>query len=692
MPRPATRQLCGAMRALLIAGAGALLIACGGSVPSDASGPTQRAAVRMSAPSWPDPVHRPKRTLRAPAGQEGTLWQFDTSDRSAVQLFYRTLYASSNGIAIDWSGDIARCDAGATSAAHLDGVERRINWMRAMAGVPAQVTLDRFYNQQAQQAALVMAANGQLSHAPPPNWSCWSAEGALAAGKSNLTQSAGAEAIDHYMGEGGANNAAVGHRRWLLYPQTRRMGSGDVSGPLNGRTVQANALWVFDDNLGGARPPVRSEFVAWPPAGHVPHTTVYPRWSFSYPDADFSQASVSMTEDGRALATLTEPLASGFGENTLVWFPGAYRDGMRWQRPGADRRYEVALSKVRIDGQLRDFRYAVTVFDADAPIPWGDAQSVRGSSTAQTGQRTTFTFQPVNGATGYQWRASALAALNLVEGAEQGTGAMLLDTSAGYDPVPAGIAASGSRAVHLAHAQPVDQSMALRATVVPQANSVLRFASRLGYATANQSALVELSADEGRSWSALYRQSGDGARGEAGFVGRELSLAAWSGRSVLLRMRYAFESGSYFPQTSAGTGWYIDDIQVTDASTLLAAGTPEPANALSAGIALPSAGSWLVQARPGAFGHWADWSAGIVVAATTAPTRAECLLNWAERSHPQLLAPPAASQTTPTFLYRAYAGAVYVGVSSIDAHVYLLHDGRLDDLGPLEPWLSHAGC
>ncbi len=675
--------------------AGGLLVACGGGdspVPDTASA-APRVGVRMSAPRWPDQATLPVRPLRAPAtGEADAGWQFDTSDRTAVQLFFRTLYASSEAIPIAWTGDIGRCDAGDTPTAHKDGMARRVNWMRAMAGVPAAITLDASYNLLAQKAALIMAANGQLSHTPPANWNCWSAEGAQAAGKSNLTQSAGPLAIDNYMEEFGANNAAVGHRRWLLYPQTRFMGSGDVSQAQNGRTVQANALWVFDDNMRAARPAVRSEFVAWPPAGHVPHTTVYPRWSFSYPDADFSQASVSMTEDGKTLATLAEPLTPGYGENTLVWFPGSYRDHMRWERPGTDKRYEVNLRNVRISGVLRDFRYVVTVFDAEAPPPWGGTNSVDGNTSAQVGQIASYRFQPVGGATGYQWRASALAPLNLFEGAEQGAGAMVLTTSGGYDPLAAGVAASGSRSVHLAHALAVDQSMALRTTVVPQATSTLRFASRLGYATSAQTALVEISADEGRSWATVFRQSGDGTRGETAFVSHQLPLAAWAGRSVLLRFRYAFEQGSYFTQASDGVGWYVDDIQVQGASTLVASGTPEPANGLALSLALPSSGSWLVQARPGAFGHWADWSSGLVVAATVPPNRTDCLLNWVERRYPELLTPPATSQVNAPYRYRAYAGEVYVGVSSDNSHIYYLHNGVLEDLGPQDPWMAPAGC
>ena len=49
----------------------------------------------------------------------------------------------------------------------------RLNYYRAMAGVPATVTFSDTYNAMDQQAALMMSANGQLSHSPPTTWTCY---------------------------------------------------------------------------------------------------------------------------------------------------------------------------------------------------------------------------------------------------------------------------------------------------------------------------------------------------------------------------------------------------------------------------------------------------------------------------------------------------------------------------------------
>ena len=76
----------------------------------------------------------------------------------------------------------------------------RINYFRAMAGLPGDVVFDTTWNAQCQEAALMMIAEGNLSHSPPTGWACYSADGATAAGKSNLALgNHGPGAIDAYI-------------------------------------------------------------------------------------------------------------------------------------------------------------------------------------------------------------------------------------------------------------------------------------------------------------------------------------------------------------------------------------------------------------------------------------------------------------------------------------------------------------
>lgn len=284
----------------------------------------------------------------------------DTADREASQAFYLDTYLSCEGIPADWTGNHATCNAGTTSEAFRAAILRRINYFRSMAGIPP-VDLDPTYTTKTQAAALMMSANHTLSHDPDPSWTCYTSDGDQAAGSSNLYLGVyGPAAITGYMYDPGDGNYAVGHRRWILYPQTQWMGSGDIP-PVSGYS-SANALWVFDlDHTWGARPETRQEYVAWPPAGYVPYQVVFPRWSFAYPQADFSQAAVSMTCAGQPLSLQVKTPVNGYGENTLVWEPQASFT----TPPAIDTSYQVTITNVLISGQPHNFAYTVTLFDPD---------------------------------------------------------------------------------------------------------------------------------------------------------------------------------------------------------------------------------------------------------------------------------------------------------------------------------------
>jgi hypothetical protein len=286
----------------------------------------------------------------------------DVSSRHSVLRFYRDAYLATQGTPLGWTGSQAACTPGTTSTAYRDAITSRINFFRAMAGVPGAIAFSDQANQLAQAAALMMSANRSLSHTPPSDWLCYSSAGAEGAGSANLHLSgAPADPITGYMRDAGAGNAALGHRRWLLYPQTQTMGTGDV--PAAGGYPGANALVVFDGFMWQSRPAVRDGFVAWPPPGFVPYPVVFARWSFSYPGADFSAAVVSMTLNGAAVPLAQHPPVTGYGENTLAWIPLDLHDGAAWPRPAADVTYVVTLTNVRLDGQPRDFTYNVTIFD-----------------------------------------------------------------------------------------------------------------------------------------------------------------------------------------------------------------------------------------------------------------------------------------------------------------------------------------
>lgn len=283
----------------------------------------------------------------------------DTNSRQQVVTYYLDDYLGSEGVNIGWTGDVRTCSPGGTSAAFKEAVLRRLNYFRAMAGVPALEGFSSDYNNKAQAAALMMSAEGSLSHSPGTDWACYTTAGREGAGSSNLYLGVyGPSAISGYMRDPGSGNSFVGHRRWILYPQSKNLGTGDV--PPSPGYSSANALWVFDRaNMWGPRPKTREPFVAWPPPGYIPYQVVYDKWSFAYASADFAGATVTMYKNGSPLSLTVNTVVNGFGENTLVWNPN---DNFN-SAPDFDVSYRVSINNVVINGTSQNFSYEVTVID-----------------------------------------------------------------------------------------------------------------------------------------------------------------------------------------------------------------------------------------------------------------------------------------------------------------------------------------
>ncbi|TVR50690.1 MAG: hypothetical protein EA425_09235 [Puniceicoccaceae bacterium] len=506
--------------------------------------------------------------------------EVDPSSLEETEAFHRAVYHRSFGAPLGWTGTYEHQLAGATAAAHREAVLRRINYFRAFAGVPATITLDASLDAKAQQAAFLMSLNEALSHHPPESWTGWSEAAAEGALNSNLALGTlGPDAIDGYIQDHGAANAGVGHRRWLLFPQTSTMGVGDVPG-IGTLFPPANATWVIPAHPSAPRPATREDFVAWPPPGHVPHTIVYPRWSFSHPDADFSAATVTMTRDGASIAAAKEAIESGAGEPTLVWVYDGLDPNQRRHhpRPSQPVHYTVAIEGVVIGGQSRAFNYSVTVFDPDDPAAAAPAVTLTGPAEPGIGLANAYSalvpsFLPL-----MQWRRFQSSAFNEVEGAEYGDAHLLLDLSGDYNVIVTGSGqvASGNAAFRLAHTQPRSQIIQLPQTFLAQPGASLSFRSRLAFATSSQIARVEASLDGGLSWRRLYEQAGSGA-GESVFHDRTVDLDAFAGRTFQLRFHYAFRTGgSYYSQTTPGVGWYLDDIALDQVREIAAVSTSAP--------------------------------------------------------------------------------------------------------------------
>lgn len=409
----------------------------------------------------------------------------------------------------------------------------------------------------------MMSRNNNLSHDPPATWSCYTADGAEAAGSSNLSLgNYGWNAVSGQVRDNGANNSAVGHRRWILYPQTQTMGTGDI--PPTASYSAANALWVFDDHYGTARPATREAYVAWPPPGHVPYQVVPARWSFSYASANFSTATVAMTRAGNPVPVAIQPVQNGYGENTLAWIAdGLDANVATWPNPGADVGYRVQIGNVLVGTTPTSFSYDVIVIDPAVGGAGEVFSAIDANINPRVGELRTFTFSAVPFAHSYEALWASLQDGEGVEGGENSLAEVIDGTGPAYDLLTSAVKASGSYSFHLAHPEPELQFFELDRTFIPSPASALHFQSRLGYATATQQALAQISVDDGQSWATLYEQPGTGSAGQSSFEEHTVPLGDYADTPIRIRFAYRFEGGSYYPCADAFCGFCVDDIVVT---------------------------------------------------------------------------------------------------------------------------------
>lgn len=285
----------------------------------------------------------------------------DTTDRAAVAAAYTDGYLPAAAVTAPApaSDAASSCAAGASSAPLQDATLTLVNYVRRMTGVPT-VSFSSTYSASAQQAALMMYANGALSANPPSTWRCWTDAGRDGAANSNLSDSSpGAAVVKQYMDESGAGHVGVVRRAQLQRPNVQFMGSGTVG--------SYNALWVRTTR-GVVDAP---EYTSWPSSGYFP-APLEPagRWSVTTWNADTNlrAATVRVTgPDGRALTVTPHPVDTN--AKSLVFEVGA----LPVPTAGRADTYTVTVSGIanKWGDTLDDYTYAVRLFDpaSDAPPP-----------------------------------------------------------------------------------------------------------------------------------------------------------------------------------------------------------------------------------------------------------------------------------------------------------------------------------
>jgi hypothetical protein len=503
-------------------------------------------------------------TFSTQANTQNGNFQVDIHSRENVRSFYNAVYNSSNNVAVDWTGDVRTCNAGDSSQTYKDATLRRINFFRAMAGVPAWITFSASANASAISAALLASANNALSHFPPQSWKCYSSARAQGSASSNIALGKiGANAITAYIEDAGKHNLSVGHRRWLLYPQTRVMGAGDIS-PQPGTGQKASAITIFDDQFGRARPQTRNQYVTWPPTGFVPYQLIFPRWSFSLANADFSHASVSVTLNNQEIPLEILPIGNGYGENTIVW----EINSSELIKPSTDLVYIVEIHNVLIDGRFsKDFNYQVKAFDSAIEGSDTVLSNISGASQIRSGEINQYRVNLTPNVSTHQILIAQRSPYQHIATAEYGLEELKGNATDANKILSNFTSNSGHYSYHLSHRTGVDHQLRFDRQFLINPNSNLVFYSRISCASVDEVARVQVSLDDGNSWQDVYSQPGVlyGLR-ESGFTARTIDLDAFVGKIIRLRFNYTSQLGWHC--NIANSGWYLDDIVLSNVDEL----------------------------------------------------------------------------------------------------------------------------
>jgi hypothetical protein len=212
-----------------------------------------------------------------------------------------------------WNGDVASCNGGDMSMASRDTALRLVNLYRYIAGLPA-VTTDPARNQQDQACALMMQANNTINHSPPNTWTCYTAEGAKAAGSSNLAGTGAIAAVDSYMLDPG-NATTLGHRRWIL---------SNSLGPIGiGSTAKYSCMWTLSGTGKAGKP-----WMSWPSPGAFPlqafatsrQSIDTTGWSLQSDSINLAGAQVSVTFNGASQPVTVTQLEPNYGSRYAIRF------------------------------------------------------------------------------------------------------------------------------------------------------------------------------------------------------------------------------------------------------------------------------------------------------------------------------------------------------------------------------------
>lgn len=595
----------------------------------------------------------------SPQRMHSSGFSVNNQDRNDVVAFWHAVYQASEGYEkrIKWTGNYSGKN-GTISEEFVNDVERRLNYFRAMCGVHSRVavsssstvTIDStdahkpssstLKSTASQEAALMLIRNYNpgtgsapaLTHNPPSHLTGWSAAAWNANSKGNFAFGLyGPGAITEYMVEQISNsaltsswNSEVGHRRWNLFPRATKFATGDQPGssfskpPTNVFYVLQKPSEILDQASG---------FVAYPPAGFFPVNLNSPYWSLSCDGADFSSATVRMTDaSGNVVPVLNTKRSNDYGDPAIIW---EISPSANIRSVGRDTTFKVHVSGIGGADVPESHSYAITFINPDMLT---SNQQIAGASTIPSGGSGSFTFAAPAGAESMQVVASRRNASRWTENAENPKKSGVIDGTTGNNysliaktsAFPGFGVVVGSRAFHLTFPTSYDvmtrgipdQSFELGRDLITTSGGKLKFRFRRGFMTRGSTLVVESSTDGGVAWKVLGGKikGVSDTRADTTVSSATRSLPK-SALPVRIRFRYFTRGGAIYTHEAAPkspTGIFIDEITTTGcnwleqkkANVLPATRTEFTLNPATAGAALTKGDEWRLRLRTKLGGKW----------------------------------------------------------------------------------------
>lgn len=543
----------------------------------------------------------------AVAAPKSSGFRVSNFNRNDVVSLWHSAYIPSEGYEkrIKWNGNY-NGKAGKVSNEFTKDVERRVNYFRSMCGVPPVVALNTSSSVHvagtdtykpggstkkttaAQEAALMMArnydpnsgSNPAITHYPPTGLAGWSKAAWNGNANGNIAFGLfGPGAITEYMIEellrGSVTsswNSSVGHRRWILYPGATDFATGDQPGTGPERPP-TNVLYITQ-RPAEMNASVATGFVAYPAPGFFPAPVNSRFWSLSHADADFSGATVSMSDaSGRSVPIKAVRTSPTYGDPAIVWEV----DGRAAvQSVSKDTRFTVMVKGIAGDGVPSSHEYSVVLINPDQLT---SNQSFRGPRQVSAKSSAVLSCPVVPGAEARKVTTYVIRKANWKESAEKKRKTSVVDHTGSAYPLVARMSSfpgfggvAGKKAFHLTFPTIYDliergipdQIFELDRAILPKSRARLDFLYRRGFMTKASHLVVEISRDGGLTWKRAGKKISGTTNTTIDYSIDKASIPLpKSSKPIRVRFRYYVTGTSavYVHDKKTPTGIFIDDIE-----------------------------------------------------------------------------------------------------------------------------------